>query len=211
MRFHAGAQVHRKLPGWTRNVTNLEGQPGFTLQEYATTDISNATPERSYAYPLATFMAIESKPQLVRLNGVFKPATSGAHYFSLLSLGHAKFFIDDELVYDAGPEPHPHAFALGGEFEVKKQFQFKQGREYRLRVEVLAPPPEQAMVPLMAGRIALHVGFMPQAEYEEDVVGTAVEAAKSADVALVFVGNTAEWESEGERIVPFPQPPVSGC
>lgn len=158
---------------------------------------SEAKPIKTYPFPLTTYMAIESKPDATRLEGTFKPTTGGAHYFSLPALGHAKLFINDELVYDAGPNPDPRAFARGGEFEQRKQHNFTQGEEYRLRVEVLAPPPELAMVPLMAGRIAFHLGFMSQQDYEEDVIAKAVDVAKATDVALVFVGNTSEWETEG--------------
>ncbi|KAL1890753.1 hypothetical protein Sste5346_008078 [Sporothrix stenoceras] len=142
-------------------------------------------------------MAIEHKPDAVRLEGTFTPTSTGAHYFSLPAFGHAKLYVNDELVYDAGPAQDPRAFAEGGPFEQRKQHTFVQGEVYRLRVEVLAPTPKQAIVPLMAGRIAFHLGFMAQDEYEEDVVANAVEAATNADVALVFVGNSAEWETEG--------------
>ena len=44
----------------------------------------------------------------------------------------------------------------------------------------------------------MRMGFMPQAVYEQDLLPAAVEAARNADVALVFVGNTSEWETEGK-------------
>ncbi|CAK7227592.1 hypothetical protein SEUCBS140593_006627 [Sporothrix eucalyptigena] len=200
LRYALGAHIHRKLPCWIAGVTDQNGQPGWTMKEYAIEDKSlsdDLLPHVSYPFPLTTYMAIERKPDAVRLEGTFTPASTGAHYFSLPSLGHAKLFVNDELVYDAGPNQDPRAFAEGGFFEERKQHNFVGGEVCRLRVEVFAPTPEQAMVPLMAGRIAFHLGFMTQEEYEEDLIANAVDAAKSADVALVFVGNSAEWETEG--------------
>lgn len=170
------------------------------MSEYATKDKSlsdDLLPQRTYSFPLTTYMAIEHKPDAVRLEGIFTPSSTGAHYLSLPALGHAKLFINDELVYDAGPSQDPRAFAEGGSFEERRQHYFAEGEAYSVRVEVFAPSPEQALVPLMAGRIAFHLGFMTQEDYEEDVIASAVEAAESADVALVFVGNSAEWETEG--------------
>ncbi|CAK7217012.1 hypothetical protein SCUCBS95973_003007 [Sporothrix curviconia] len=202
LRYAIGAQIYRKLPCWTSGVTDHNGQPGWTMLEYDVKDKNvplsdDMQPQRVYAFPQTTYMAIEHISDAVRLEGTFTPASSGAHYFSLPAFGHAKLFIDGELAYDAGPSPDPRAFSEGGPFEEKKQHHFVQGKSYQLRVEVLAPKPEQAAIPMMAGRIMFHLGFMAQEDYEEDVVTSAVEAAKRADVALVFVGNSAEWETEG--------------
>jgi beta-glucosidase len=191
--------VYRKLPDWLEGVVSDEGKPGWTLSLFSTNALESAEPTDSQYFPLATWMAIESMPDAIRLEGTYTPVASGKHYFSLPSLGHAKLFVNEHLVYDLGPNANPMAFVMGGDLEEKKQYDFTEGQKYRLRVEVIAPRPEQALMPMMAGRIAFHLGFMTQGDYEEDVVKMAVEAATEADVALVFVGNTAEWETEGKQ------------
>lgn len=39
---------------------------------------------------------------------------------------------------------------------------------------------------------------MTQAQYEEDVLGEAVDLAKNSDYAMVFTGHTPDWETEGQ-------------
>jgi beta-glucosidase len=52
----------------------------------------------------------------------------------------------------------------------------------------------------MEGQSSIHLGFITQEEMEQDVLTEALELAKEADVAIVFVGNTTQWETEGQDL-----------
>lgn len=52
----------------------------------------------------------------------------------------------------------------------------------------------------MEGQTSIHLGFIAQAEMEQDVLAEAVDLAKDADLAIVFVGNTTQWETEGQDL-----------
>ena len=53
---------------------------------------------------------------------------------------------------------------------------------------------------LMEGQASIHLGFIAQAEMEHDVLTEATKLASEADLAIVFVGNTTQWETEGQDL-----------
>jgi beta-glucosidase len=117
------------------------------------------------------------------------------------ALGPSKVYVDEQMIFNITRDcDDPMAFILAGVEEGKAQFHFTQGQEYRIRVRSLAPatePNDEESFNLLAGLLGIHLGFMRQNEFEEDLLTAAVEVAKSADVALIFVGNTPAWETEG--------------
>ncbi|KAF2448326.1 hypothetical protein P171DRAFT_211057 [Karstenula rhodostoma CBS 690.94] len=52
----------------------------------------------------------------------------------------------------------------------------------------------------MDNQCSVHLGLILQAEMEQDVLSEAVELAKDADLTVVFVGNTTQWETEGQDL-----------
>jgi len=53
---------------------------------------------------------------------------------------------------------------------------------------------------LMEGQTSIHLGFIAQEEMEQDVLTEAIDLAKEADLAIIFVGNTTQWETEGQDL-----------
>jgi beta-glucosidase len=177
---------------------DLDNKPGLTLSRYQTHDFSQP-PEATANHPTGSYMPIETRCEALKIEGSYKPSVSGSHYLSFSSLGPSKLFINDHAVFDITKNSDdPMGFLLGGVAEEKKQYDFVKGQEYKIRIESLAPVgSDGGGLSLLDGLLGVHTGFMLQQTYEEDLLTSAVEAAKSADVALVFVGNTTAWETEG--------------
>jgi beta-glucosidase len=183
---------------------DLDGRPGLTLSRYQTQDFSQ-TPEATGNHLTGSYMPIETRCDAIKIEGSYKPPMTGSHYLSFSSLGPSKLFINDNVVFDITKNSDdPMGFLLGGVAEEKKQYSFVKGQEYKICIESLAPVgSDGGGLSLLDGLLGVHTGFMLQQTYEEDVLTSAVEAAKSADVALVFVGNTTAWETEGTLLFLF--------
>lgn len=194
--YAEGARLLRTLPPISSNVVDLEGNPGLSVTKYSPTDASVVLGTANI--PASTFSSIEERFSAITLEGTYKPAASGNHYLELNSLGPVKLFINDEEILDIPHDgPDAMAFLLGGVVGEKRRFQFEQGREYKIRIDTKAPAGSDGGFALLEGVSGVILGFMEQQEFEQDVLQPAVEAAKSAETALIFVGNTNAWETEG--------------
>lgn len=184
---------------------DLENRPGLTLSRYRTRDI-NHKPETVTNNATATYTPIETRCEAIKMEGLYKPSVSGSHYLSFSSLGPSKLSINDKVIFNITKNcDDPMGFFLGGVAEEKKQYSFVKGQEYKILLESLAPvsgDADRGGLSLLKGLLGVHTGFMLQEIYEEDLLTSAVEAAKSAEVALVFVGNTTAWETEGTLLLP---------
>ncbi|KAG4440193.1 hypothetical protein IFR05_004338 [Cadophora sp. M221] len=138
------------------------------------------------------------------------PTVSGSHYLAFSSLGPATVTINSKKIFDV-TEYNDDAmrFHLGGSVQEQKQFDFEKGKEYEIDVEAFGLPTGDETFSLFRGMIGLQLGFMLQEEYEKDMLAEAVEAAKAAEIAVVFVGNTTAWETEGQD-QPSMNIPVNG-
>lgn len=113
---------------------------------------------------------------------------SGLHRFTLTQAGRARVRVAGRLVLDGVTEPPPpgsELFGLGS-VEVAALVQLQAGSEVDVEVEFSSE-----------GSLLLHgvkVGHQPPTG---DLLARAVAAARAADVAVVVVGTSDEWETEG--------------
>ncbi len=119
----------------------------------------------------------------------FTPQESGTHLFTLAQAGRARLLLDGRVLLDGVTEPPPPGTELFGfgSLELSAEVGLTAGHPVELVVEYAA-----------TGSMILHgvsVGHRPPPA--PDPIGAAVEAAGRADVAVVVVGTTEEWESEG--------------
>ncbi|KAF3033005.1 hypothetical protein E8E11_000309 [Didymella keratinophila] len=108
--------------------------------------------------------------------GTLAPPVSGKHYISLATLGNTKVYINDDLV---GRVPNV------------------AGQSYRIRLEAHTVEDPDIQDSFLSKCLGFTFGFMAQHLMEADLLQEAVDAAKASDVALVFVGNTPAWDTEG--------------
>ena len=115
--------------------------------------------------------------------------TTGSHVFTLVQGGRARLLLDGVTILDGFDLPPPAGtafFGLGSD-EIETALELVAGTEVELTVEYSAQESY-----LLHG---VRVGHRPPPH--PDPIGAAVSAAKNADVAVVVVGTSEEWESEG--------------
>ena len=124
----------------------------------------------------------------VRLSATFVPEVSGAWRLGLESAGRAVLRLDGDVVVD-NPDPvRGSSFYGAGSEPVEVTLDLAAGHSYELAVDIW---PRSASSPIMGARI----GAAPPDTGDE--FERAVAAAASADVAVVVVGSSGQWESEG--------------
>lgn len=90
------------------------------------------------------------------------------------------------------------AFLLGTASEVRKQYTFTASQSYTIKIEAMVLKGADEEMSILANPlVGFNFGFALQDEFEADLYTPAVNTAKDADIAIVFVGNTPTWETEG--------------
>ena len=130
------------------------------------------------------------EPFTARLTGTFTPDSTGPYVFALVQAGRARLSIDSDVVIDGVADPMPR----------DRNSYFGFGSEERTAtVELRAGQPVDVVVEYTSrgtsGVYAVRVGARP--EVPRDAMDAALDTARGADVAVVVVGTTSEWESEG--------------
>ncbi len=121
--------------------------------------------------------------------GILSVTESGAHRFTVTQAGRARLTVAGQVVVDGFaevPPPGTGLFGLGS-VEVEVFVELTAGKDVEVVVDYSSE-----------GSILLHgvvVGHTPPAT--ADLLERAVAAAAAADVAVVVVGTSDEWETEG--------------
>ncbi|KAL3450828.1 glycoside hydrolase superfamily [Aspergillus insuetus] len=210
--YSKGAHIYRALPDLLEGVTTSSGTPGFLVEYFEDRNLQGQPFEsqvttRSY---FTTLDQIEIKPRAMsaRMTTTFRPTEAGSHYLSLSGTGRTKLFINGELVLEQkGNVRDAMAFVIGGQDELRAQYPFEAGKEYELRIEITIPDATIADIYILDKQLSVHLGFVPQAEMDQDLLKEAAELARDSDIALVFTGNTTQWESEGQDMEAMTLPP----
>ncbi len=124
-----------------------------------------------------------------RFTGRLAVDATGRHSFGVLAVGRSRVLVDGQVVADNWTDPRPgDAYFQFASAEVVGEVDLEGGTT----VEVTVEWSPGAGTPLRG----LRVGHLPPVD-EEALLEEAVVAAAGADVALVVVGLTNEWETEG--------------
>ena len=124
-----------------------------------------------------------------RWTGRFVPRETGHYTFGLVSVGLSRLFIAGHQVIDNWTQQTPGELYYGvGTAEVTATVEMVVGRIYPLTLEYSINDAQTIMS-------AVRLGCLPP--MPSDAIERAVAAAAASDVALVFVGMSGEWESEG--------------
>ncbi len=171
------------------------GGVGFDLEYFAGRDVGGEVVHRAHTPALELFALEPPAPALPRsgwsLRAItrFTPTESRAHVFTLIQAGRARLTVGDHVVIDGFVDRPPAGDAFYGMGSV----------EVEAPVELLAGAPVDVVVEFSTlgsrGQGALKVGCRhPE---PPDLLERAVAAAAEADAAVLVVGTTGEWESEG--------------
>lgn len=181
--YAQGCANHRLLPKLRAD--------GLTIDYFNAPDLSGApavsapaSAELLWFEPVA---GVDMKGFSARMRGTLTPEASGAHRFSLVSAGFSRLFVDGELVVENWDARRPGELYFGfGSLEAFGTALLEAGRAYELTVEYARGDAAQF--------VGLRVGHLAPAD---DPIAEAVALAAASDVAIVCVGLTEEWESEG--------------
>ncbi|MCP3934459.1 MAG: glycoside hydrolase family 3 protein [Actinomycetia bacterium] len=125
----------------------------------------------------------------VELSGEIIPSETSTWTFSLISAGRSRLFVDDELIVDAWTDwaPGPEFFGNGCA-EVAGEIDLVVGEPRQIRVEFENDSETNHLSGLTVGA---------RAAVRHDLIDRAVDLAASVDLAVLVVGQNADWETEG--------------
>ncbi|MER5181278.1 glycoside hydrolase family 3 C-terminal domain-containing protein [Streptomyces sp. NPDC002896] len=132
----------------------------------------------------------------VELSGTFTPRESGAHSFGTRGLGGFRLTVAGEVLFEGvqglGPESDPFEAFFGAPVE-RGRAELTVGEPVEVSLHHVVAKIDDA--PIQAVGFSL-VHREPQRDADE-LIAEAVEAARSADAAIVVVATTDRVESEG--------------
>ncbi|ENN85644.1 putative beta-glucosidase protein [Rhizobium freirei PRF 81] len=127
-----------------------------------------------------------------RMTAFYVPAESGEHIFGMTNAGLAKLYVDGRLVVNGfdGWTRGDNYFGTAN-VEQRQSIHLVAGQRYEVVVEYCALGSTGEGINLTAVRFGVEkpLGDADMAE--------AVETARAADVALLFVGRDGQWDTEG--------------
>lgn len=191
--FARGCEVDRSATPLGRSVLPAPG--GFVAEVFEGFELKGDVVHRRTLDELRFFVynaGSQGYPEgdwSMRVRGTVVPEESGLFELALSQTGRARVLLDGQLVLDGFENPPPPG---GSDF-----FGFAS-QELACAVELVAGVPVEVVVEygrietLLAG---LRLGY--RTVDAEGLLSAAVVAAGGADVAVVFVGTTQEWETEG--------------
>lgn len=134
-----------------------------------------------------------------RLTGTFTPSKSGAHRVGIYSAGFARVLVDGKLVTDAWTNwTKGRTFFEEGCDEVVGTAQLEAGRAHEVVIEFATKAFATLGLAAFAAGIGLPLGDADIAE--------AVAIASEAETAIVFVGRSGEWDTEGSDLTSIALP-----
>lgn len=201
--YELGCDIYKWVPLATPFTQTPSGRPGVTLEFYVGDKFEGA-PLVIQHRDSTDLMLWDSVP--VEVGNVWSactrttitPETTGKHTFSFFSVGPGRLYVDGKRVCDVWDWTEQGETMFDGCVDVLVEIELQAGKP----VEILAEMTNE--VRPMAKQIATgqtHLNGGVRIGYKEedkvDHLQKAVEAAKSADVAVVIIGLDGEWESEG--------------
>ncbi|KAF7548819.1 hypothetical protein G7Z17_g6817 [Cylindrodendrum hubeiense] len=196
-----GAHIFRAYPDIAAGLVSDAGS-GFTATFFSSANFSGNS-FYTKLFPVGNLISImddkATGAKAIRFKATYHPPKSGNHYLSFSGIGPSKLYIDKVLVSDQTEQTKDAMdYFLGVQDEARFQFSFDSAKTYDIIIETTQPPVKNCDLHLMEDTIGAHLGFIDQTEKETDLLAEAVELAKDADIAICFVGNSTQWETEGQ-------------
>jgi beta-glucosidase len=193
--YEIGCINHKFIP--LIDMSRVEHDPnrsGFTAAYYNNLDLSGEPILHSTLEASETIWIDEIGPGVnaeafsARITGRFTPEEGGPHTFGLASSGLSRLYVGGELIVDNwSSQTRGETFLGMGSSEQRGEVRLTAGEP----VDILVEYSKESAGPIAGVRL----GCLP--EVPADAIERAAKLAASADVALVFVGSTGEWETEG--------------
>jgi len=175
-------------PGWLRTAT---GESGLLVQYFGNRELAGSPVHTEVIDRTEMVWAGDVAPHIdptdfsVRLSAILTAPEDGVYKMGVMCVGQCRVLIEGQIYIDLWSK-QPAAIAHRG-VEKVVEVAMKAGQPYRLVVEYACEPE--------AYWRNLRLGCQPPVP--ADSIQQAAALAAKSDVAIVFAGLTAEWESEG--------------
>ncbi|BFZ61924.1 hypothetical protein YB2330_003002 [Saitoella coloradoensis] len=157
--------------------------------------------------------ALIGTPYACRITATLTATETAPYIFGLSSIGATKLFLDEQLLIDNWNWAElSETFFNTASVEAKSSpTTLTANKTYSLRIDGLSSPPNPNMqLPvdnsLFTALNGIRIGALSLATTDDDRIALAVSNAKSADAAILVVGKTQEWESEGHDMTSLSLP-----
>ena len=195
--YQQGCTNHKRGPviseEWLIPSGGQEGR-GLTGEYFNNLDLAGAPVLTEVCRELDIIWSGEISPLVdkdefsIRWTGEFVAPETGTYTFSLISVGLSRLYIGDELVIDNWTKQIlGEAYYGAGTKEMVAQVDMTAGQPHDIKAEY------SKVNASFFG--ALRLGCLPPVP--ADSIERAAALAAASDAALVFVGTSDEWESEG--------------
>ncbi|GGL77261.1 beta-glucosidase [Wenxinia marina] len=177
----------------------IEG--GLTIDYFDSTDwtgpaVHSETMEQSVAFLAPPYGGGKVDPRAftARVTGSFTAEADGPHRFGLHAAGYGRLYVDGALVVDAeeGAWAKGRTFFEEGNDEVTGTVDLAAGQTVQVTVEVRPKTPDNLDVTAFRFGVSRPLGDADIAE--------AVRIAGEAETAILFVGRSGEWDTEGSDL-----------
>lgn len=186
-----GVVINRRTPVLASGLS-ADGEPGVSVEYFRGSVFSGEPAVRARAPRFELRWLANSTPVegqfCLRATASYTPEAAGEHRFTLTSAGLSRLFVDGREIIDNWTEQSPGTTFYGaGSAEKGASLHLEAGSAHEIVLEFQSP--ERVGIP------GVTVGCQPP--IAPDLLERAVALAKRADVAVVVVSLTPEWEAEG--------------
>lgn len=189
--YAAGCQNHRWEPVLTE---------GVTVDFFASTDLSGPVvhsepldASMAYFFPPVAGDKVDAMAFSARVTGRFTATEAGAHNFGLHAAGFARLLVDGALVVDAWDGwTKGRTFFEEGCDEIIGSVDLAAGQNVEVTVELSSKPTENLHFTALCFGVSRPMG--------DAEIAAAAQIAAEAETALVFVGRSGEWDTEGSDL-----------
>lgn len=179
----------------------------FDVEFYNTYDLSGEVVHRGEQFGAEIFLfgyvapgITDPKVWSARYTTNYVPAYTGEHRVGIVAAGYARVKIDGKLIADAWGAnwKKGRTFFEEGNDEVVGTMYLEAGRSYRVELEFGKKP--AGVLDFSAARLGIGLPLGDKA------IAAAAAVARDADVAIVFVGRSGEWDTEGADLLDIKLP-----
>lgn len=196
LRYEKGCENVRELPVLKPgSVTPGQGEGnGLWAEYFANPNFADepviARVDRRFRFWRLGFAPLETTPAefSVRWTGRIVAPGSGTYSFGMSNSGACRIYLDGKLLVE---NVNPQSAAPWPVTDASAAVMLEAGRPYDLKIEYVRP----AWLDLP--HLQLRFGPTPTAEEAAAQMVAAVEAARAADVAVIFAGYPEGYETEG--------------
>lgn len=189
--YAQGCTNHRWEPLWTGDLTlDFYGTPNLTGPVVHSEPMTEAA---TFWIPPFGGDKVDPSNFSARIRGSYTPQVSGVHRFGIYSAGFSRMFVDGLLVADAwsGWKKGRTVFEEGCD-EVVGEADLTAGTAHDIVIEFGVRTSDNLVLSALRAGIARPLGDADIAE--------AARVAAAAETAVVFVGRSGEWDTEGSDL-----------